>query len=256
MKKAIIILTVFLCSQTIDGQILNGSFENDSGPDLSKWETRCYDPESVSSAPPDGGNWSIKVLGGNFEDCFPGYAFQKLPTITNGQAFLLTGWARGETAQLYIGKINNGEITLETGSDFSSNSWTQLSIQSSFSISSEDTAIVVLHMGTIGGGESLFGFFDLIKLELVPGINNPEHKKSLLLLPNPFKNQTMLKTDKVMRNAILTMKNKYGQIVKQMENIVGQTIILKRDGLSSGLYFIHLSENNKTIASEKLIIVD
>ena len=89
MKQILLFIVVFLCGYSVNGQILNGSFENDSAPDLSYWKSTCYDAESISNTPPGGGNWSIVVLGGNYLGCFPGYAYQKIPTITNGQTFLL-----------------------------------------------------------------------------------------------------------------------------------------------------------------------
>ena len=47
-----------------------------------------------------------------------------------------------------------------------------------------------------------------------------------------------------------------GQQVKQVNNINGQTITLQRDNLSNGFYFIRLTQGNKTIATEKLVVVD
>ena len=258
MKLVFFILTIFLGSNTVIGQILNGGFENGLNPDLTNWEWTCF-AESDSNTPPDGSNWSIKVWGGNTQGCFPGYSYQKMPSITNGQTFLLTGWAFAQTAPpvgLYLGKINSGVITLQSGDTTSSISWTQLSLQSTFSLSLGDTAIVVLHGGLAGGPVQGYGYFDLINLEQVTGINALEQIQSLKLYPNPFNHQTTLRTDKNLHNATLTMNNVFGQTVKQIENINGQTIILERDNLSSGLYFIHLSENNKIIAKKNLIITN
>ncbi len=257
MKNILFIIIGFLYCTTLVGQVSNGSFENDSTSDLSNWEYRCYEFESSNISPPGGGNWSIKVSGGSFQGCFPSFAYQKIPTITNGQTFLLTGWVQGQSARLYFGKINSGVKTLQSGSTSSSDSWTKLSIQSTYSLSSGDTAIVVLHVGTMpGGGNVLHGYFDLINLELIPGINSLKQKPTLKLFPNPFNNQTTLSSDKFFHNATLTMTNTFGLTVKQMENINGKTIILKRDNLSRGLYFIQLFENNEIIASKKIIITD
>ena len=255
MKHLVIILIVFIHHTTITGQILNGSFENDSSPDLINWEWRCS-AESDSSTPPDGGNWSIYIPGGHLQGCFPNYAYQKIPSITNGQTFLLSGLALGETAQLYFGKINSGIKTFLTGSLPASSSWTSLSVQSTFSLDLGDTAIVILSVGTTGGSNFLFGYFDLISLELVPVINFLEQDKSLKLYPNPFNNKTTLKTDKFLHNATLTLKDTFGQTVKQIRNINGQTIILKKDNLATGIYFVQLSEKNEIIASRKLIITN
>ena len=131
IAKHLFILTVFLSFITARGQVLNGSFENGSSSDLSNWKWTC-NAISFNNAPVGGGNWCIKVDGGNWQGCYPGYAYQKIPTITNGQTFLLSGWALAPiepSVGLYFGKINSGIITLQAGVITNSTSWTQLSIQ-------------------------------------------------------------------------------------------------------------------------------
>ena len=74
--------------------------------------------------------------------------------------------------------------------------------------------------------------------------------------PNPFSTQTTLQTDKIFKDAILTVYNSFGQLVKQIKNISGQTITLQRDNLSSGLYFILLIQDSKVITADKLVITE
>jgi hypothetical protein len=50
--------------------------------------------------------------------------------------------------------------------------------------------------------------------------------------------------------------NCFGQTVKQIKNIRGQTVVLSRDNLASGLYFVQLTEDNKLISADKLLITD
>ena len=50
--------------------------------------------------------------------------------------------------------------------------------------------------------------------------------------------------------------NTYGQLIKQMNQLFGKTIILQRDNLPSGVYFIQLSQDNKLISTEKMVITD
>ena len=76
------------------------------------------------------------------------------------------------------------------------------------------------------------------------------------IFPNPFSTQTTLKTDNLLKNATLTVYNLYGQTVKEIKNILRQTVIISRDNLASGLYFVRLTENNKTLAVDKLVITD
>lgn len=258
MKQILILLSILLGYNATYCQIFNGDFENGVNPDLSNWEWTCS-AVSDNNTPPGGGNWSIKVSGGNTQGCFPGYAYQRIPTISNGQTFLLSGWAFAETAPpigIYFGKINSGVITLQSGDTTSSTSWTPLSLQSTFSLSAGDTAIVVLHGGLAGGPIQGYGYFDLISLQQVTGVDPVEQKQSLKLYPNPFKDYTILKTENSFQNATLKVNNAFGQTVKKLENINGHSIIIERDNLSSGLYFIHVSENNNMATTIKLLITD
>lgn len=76
------------------------------------------------------------------------------------------------------------------------------------------------------------------------------------LFPNPFSTQTVLQSDNLLLNASLTVDNCLGQTVKQIKNISGQTVVLHRDNLPSGLYFVRLTQDNQVIATKKLIITD
>jgi hypothetical protein len=76
------------------------------------------------------------------------------------------------------------------------------------------------------------------------------------LYPNPFSTETVLQTDNILKNVTLTIYNSFGQTIKEMKNISGQTITLHRDNLPNGLYVIRLIQDNLVIATEKLVITD
>ena len=76
------------------------------------------------------------------------------------------------------------------------------------------------------------------------------------LFPNPFSAQTTLQTDIPLHNATLTVYNCFGQAVKQFVIRNSSSFVISRDGLVSGLYFVRLTEDNKTFAVEKLVITD
>ncbi len=90
----------------------------------------------------------------------------------------------------------------------------------------------------------------------VTGIDEINTEKKILVFPNPFSNQTTIQISGVFENATLTIYNTVGQQVKQINNIYGNTINLHRDNLPIGLYLIHLTQDNKTIKTGKLIITD
>jgi len=91
----------------------------------------------------------------------------------------------------------------------------------------------------------------LTGVEEQAGINN-----YILVYPNPFSTQTTIYSDILIKDATFTVYNSFGQIVKEIKNISGQTVTLYRDNLPSGLYFIRLTKDNKQIETKKIIITD
>jgi hypothetical protein len=72
--------------------------------------------------------------------------------------------------------------------------------------------------------------------------------------PNPFVTHTTIQINDVVSGAVLTVYDMQGKKVKQLENISGQSITLNRDSLQAGLYFIRLTQNNKVIFTDKILI--
>ena len=87
-------------------------------------------------------------------------------------------------------------------------------------------------------------------------INEYSEKKHYSIFPNPFVTSTTIRTIENLVNANLIIYNSSGQIVKELKNLSGQTVFLSRDNLSSGLYYIKLTEENKLVALEKILITD
>lgn len=81
-------------------------------------------------------------------------------------------------------------------------------------------------------------------------------QSKLTIFPNPFSTETTLKTNDNFKNATLTIYNTIGREIKSMKNISTQTITLNRDNLQNGIYFILLTQDDKVIATDKLIIIN
>jgi len=88
------------------------------------------------------------------------------------------------------------------------------------------------------------------------GIANIEKQIAVAVYPNPFSSETILKMNTRLKNATLTIYNTFGQQVTQLKNLSGQTVIVHRDNLPSGLYFLQLEQENKILATEKLEITN
>jgi Secretion system C-terminal sorting domain len=74
------------------------------------------------------------------------------------------------------------------------------------------------------------------------------------LYPNPFSAATNLQINAPVTDATLTLFNVYGQQVQQIKNISEQNVVIHRDGLSNGVYLLQLTEADKLIGTEKLVL--
>jgi hypothetical protein len=74
--------------------------------------------------------------------------------------------------------------------------------------------------------------------------------------PNPFSDETTFRTNKNLKNSRLIVYNSYGQVVQQIKDLSGQTFTFKRENLASGSYYINLLQNDKIIATNRLVIID
>lgn len=93
--------------------------------------------------------------------------------------------------------------------------------------------------------------------QLLNGIQNYQlFNKNIKIFPNPFSTETIIESDYTFKNATLSIEDSFGRTIKSMKNIYGQKIILNRENLPSGLYYVRLSENNKLVTIAKLIVVD
>ena len=90
-------------------------------------------------------------------------------------------------------------------------------------------------------------------LGMTTGTNEAKDKFSYSISPNPFASSTNLTSNLV--DLTVTIYNLCGQPVKQVKTNSKQTVI-NRDNLPSGLYFLRVTKDNKTVASDKLVIVD
>lgn len=86
-------------------------------------------------------------------------------------------------------------------------------------------------------------------------IDQINNKLDLLISPNPFSEFTICSFKyEPSHKYHIHIVNKLGQVVCTKENITSGEIKIPRNQLESGLYFIHLFENNRNSSSTKLII--
>ena len=88
------------------------------------------------------------------------------------------------------------------------------------------------------------------------GISNFTSNVDFQAFPNPFSSYTTLQISEHISNATLTIYTPQGKQVKQIKNLSSQSITLDRNHLPNGLYFTILTQGEKIIATEKLVITD
>lgn len=78
----------------------------------------------------------------------------------------------------------------------------------------------------------------------------------LKIFPNPFSTQTIFQSNHLFHNATLLFDNLFGQTVKQIKNISGQSIAVDRGDLPSGMYIISIIQDDTLLSKETLLIID
>ncbi|MBL0340092.1 MAG: T9SS type A sorting domain-containing protein [Bacteroidetes bacterium] len=219
---------------------------------MTNWEWTCG-AQSFNSTPPGGGSWCIKVAGGNLQGCFPGYAYQKLPAITNGQTFVLSGWAYAEISQpigMFFGVVNNGVLTTQAGATTNSASWSGLTSQSNFSLGPDDTAAVILYGGTTTGPVQGYGYFDLVTLSPVTGVSHAEAIQNMQLFPVPMNDQLHVE----FQNNQLSEFLLYDLGARKLEHhYFLNSITINTQSLAKGVYLYQLKNRNGSVKNGKIV---
>jgi hypothetical protein len=73
--------------------------------------------------------------------------------------------------------------------------------------------------------------------------------------PNPFSDEITFHTNVNLKDASLIIYSS-NKVVKEIENISGQTFTFQRENLRSGLCWIKLVQDDKVIAIKKLVVID
>ena len=72
--------------------------------------------------------------------------------------------------------------------------------------------------------------------------------------PNPFNSLTVKQINTPIQSGKLCIYNQLGQLVKEINNLNGNTISISRDNLPNGIYYILVTEKENIITTDKLII--
>ncbi len=112
---------------------------------------------------------------------------------------------------------------------------------------------------TLTNSDQFLGSYDLllakINAPLISFVENNISGKTINVIPNPFSEIATLKFENAIKEKLaLEIYDSKGQIIRIIQNIIGETVEINRDGLSQGLYFFRLFSTQKTKARGKLIV--
>ena len=258
MKSFITFLSIIAFTFSIMAQVQNPSFEIDDEPTTEGWSNSCDLGLLVQDAPANGGNWSLGLMPGNTQGCFPSYYYQTFPSVTDGDLFLLSAWLKsveGEIGGLYFAKLTaQNEIILLDGDTTSAQTWTALSIEQTIELEQGDTAAIVLTVGLVGGpaGGTISCLFDEIYFEQST-VTNELFTNPLNIFPNPTTGTIYLKMENERyQDAELVIVNLVGQIVFKEEITKNEEVNVSV--LNEGIYFYCIESENQRSSSRKLII--
>lgn len=183
----------------------------------------------------------------NYNDCSANFEFSVISEDAIGQKILFEA-------------MNKNAITYEWeivgfGSPIISNNDT---ISKKYFYNPNDLWLIGLKTEDINGCKDTL-YQQILVRENITTTVGVEPKKILnsnvQLFPNPFSQQATLTFSNPQKlNHYLILTNPAGQIIKRINNITSEEVIIKKELLSSGIYFYQLWQNDQMIANGRLII--
>ena len=224
-------------------------------PSLSGWTDICDSSQSYPDSPSGGGTWCLGKNAGNYQGCFPGYVYQKVTEIHDGETWQLTGWARrynpySPSPSIFFAKTDStGILSLLEGDTLDSDSWSVVTVQHTFSLLPGDTALALLNAGNCSGPAMGTSLFDLISITEVTGISNKPDNTELSIYPVPCNDFLIIYT-----------KEYSQQFEVEIRDISGKQVLKKYDSgsqcneqkiatgfLLRGIYFVVVKSGTSQI---------
>ncbi len=88
------------------------------------------------------------------------------------------------------------------------------------------------------------------------GIDDRYTAPVLSVYPNPMKTHITLNADRDIQHVSLSLFDSFGRKLRHQAGLSGQEFQLDRGDLPAGVYYLHLFENNRHFAVEKIVIID
>ncbi|HEY1037951.1 MAG TPA: T9SS type A sorting domain-containing protein, partial [Bacteroidia bacterium] len=160
----------------------------------------------------------------------------------------------GSDTTLYPGEY----LFLDAGMNYTSYYWNVDNSTSQYMFLQNDstffgTTVVAVEVSNSNGCIA----YDTILVTFSQGPNGIQTagKTTISVYPNPFTSQAIINTGDLTGEMTLTIFDLSGQIVQETNYKNAKTIVISRNDLLSGLYFIRLKNDRNTFVS-KLIVTD
>lgn len=103
-----------------------------------------------------------------------------------------------------------------------------------------------------GSGDAIVLKFDNLTSSAFENLS-PLH---LTLSPNPMNGVAVIMSNRPLRQGAVQIFNMQGQLVREMNNLTGRRVELRREELPVGVYIVRLSEKGRFLVSRGLMIED
>ena len=113
--------------------------------------------------------------------------------------------------------------------------------------------VVFPDFGNAGAGE--FFYVDNIRTDLTISTVDLITENQFRVAPNPFNNQTLVTWENTSKSTYqVNLLNVTGQVVKAYRNVEGESLVITRDDLAGGMYFLNFRDEKGNMGTMKLLI--
>jgi uncharacterized delta-60 repeat protein len=170
---------------------------------------------------------------------------------------ILVGGYRNDGIKLNYSIVRyktNGAVDSTFGSDGIVTTDFNNSDDNATSITLQNDGKILLAGGSHDGTQNSVAIarYENSDLTSIAAVNAQE----ISIYPNPFSNQAILKSEKYLNGAQLSIVNSLGHEVLRKENISGHSVLIDRSDLANGFYFVTLSQNNQSSLFVKVLLID
>jgi|GEM_PF-3466449 len=256
-------------STEIDLAIINGTFLPWMGLEADTWETSFYLYQRIAeglTAAPLGSlehNWFLAKYNSNigkFQRLHKGFLslFEEQPTTTTTQ--LLSDWNAISTSTVYEQNLKTvlGIFIQVYINEVSAYNTQQQADLAAIAGQCRATGGLGVVMARLALGLPSTGPGDCSSLQLQSGGNDRSSKKSqqanaFEIFPNPASDRLNIRTAAFIKEATVLLRNAQGQVARTwVISGTGETYPL--EGLSSGIYYLEILEEGRTVERKKIVL--